>query len=165
MSLDGDGYTYVLHDMWQRGEVRLPYGVSPIIEGIDQAKWGAASWNPPQGWVELTTPDPNASEKPTWAKMLAADARMNGGLEKTIDRLRIEARQRISQAYRAETFEDEIELRLRNGHTAAQDQERDRLRAVYKQQAILLSGMTNTQRMSYNPSSNAIWRRDEDDEL
>lgn len=57
----------------------------------------------------------------------------------------------------ADSWRDEIEKRMRGDTTAAQDKERDRLRAVCKVEISAVMAMTPEQRSTYDPTADSIW--------
>ena len=71
--------------------------------------------------------------------------------------LRRECRRRIVSAYGAETWEEELEIRLRNDQTAAQDTDRERLRQVYQAEVARVATMTEEQRKAFDPGADTIW--------
>ena len=72
--------------------------------------------------------------------------------------LRAECHRLITAAYGEVSIESEILLRLRSGHTEAQDTERDRLRAVYATLKISIETMTLLQLGAFDPTDYAHWR-------
>ena len=66
--------------LWlERQGIRYPYGVGVSINNHDviditEEQWDAYVWNPPQARPSHTTPDPDASPKPTWEELVNADA-------------------------------------------------------------------------------------------
>ena len=94
-------------------------------------------------------------EKPTWASLQPLmDSEV---LLRLIDLTRGECRRRISDAYGASSWEDEMQKRLRGETGEGQDVERDRLRAVCKAQVAALRTMSHTQRLAYDPSVDTVW--------
>ena len=83
---------------------------------------------------EFTEPDNIASPKPDWSVLVAhiAPAMLAVLRPRALREIRVECRRRIMAVYGEGFFDDEVALRLRNGHTLAQDGERDRLRARYQ---------------------------------
>ena len=125
----------------------LPHAVlAHLQEGralaMTESDWGNLGWE-------------GVATKPTWVAIQAQAAE-----QRRLDfpvRLRDEARRRISAAYGEATFEGEIELRLRGGHTEAQDAERDRLRTVYKAQVAAVAAMTPAEIIVYDPAADSLW--------
>ena len=86
----------------------MPYGLETNRLGlpadIDQAKWEAYNtWNPPPGYTE---PDPNASPKPTWDEMVAAEAAWEKWRDLQGDLIWAEDRRNLTITGRAELTEE-----------------------------------------------------------
>ena len=109
--------------------------------------WNSHRWNPP-GAVAYPpdTFDADASPKPTWAMLVAAvaPAELAQARERAIADLKALCRRKITAAYGATSLNDEMLLRLRNGETAAQNTERDRLRVLFQMQKTAINAATTT---------------------
>jgi len=106
-------------------EYTLPGGPAEVDAYLDKA--ATAAW-----WAGFTCRE--LTKKPSFkvlAPMVAA-RRFAAAKDSTLATLSTEATRRISACYGVETFDAEVKLRLRGGHTPAQDAERDRLRGVYR---------------------------------
>ena len=121
----------------------LPYGFLPGSRPggndffLTRGAWESYGWNPPQYLAhlpEFTEPDNIGSPKPDWSVLVAhIEPAMLAILRpRALRELRRECKRRITAAYGEDSFDDELALRLRNGHTISQDAERDRLRAAYQ---------------------------------
>lgn len=155
------------HDAWPKLGIVVPYNVIPgdrvrpaRIPDFTKTSWDAYQWNPPEFLSgEFPDPDPAASPKPSWSTVLKA-ARM-GELIHLADRvaisLRDEAARRITAAYGETDFRGEMELRLRGGHTPAQDAARERLRARYKALTARVRTMSLTELEAFDPYADAHW--------
>ena len=144
----------------------MPFGQLPgasigyDVEILNEIDWDAYQWNPPQYLVDrYPDPDPNASRKPTWADIVAArDVQLPIYLrQQHTAALSAECKTRITRAYGANDWQDEIEMRLRGESTDEHDTERARLRAIYAVQKIALGSMTVTQLKAFNPSDDGMW--------
>ena len=118
----------------------LPYALAPGelpgggVPTFTAATWRKYRWNPPgvPGY-DNEEPDPAASAKPTWAMIQAAlsPAQLAQAKQSALDEVSSICRAKITTiAYGVGSFDKEVLLRLRNGHHASQDRERDRLRAL-----------------------------------
>lgn len=154
-----DDFAVGLHTLYDRGTIILPHGCIPYgIQGeITEEIWREISWNPPAGYEHLTKADPDGSNKPTYATVIAIVEERKYAAVLLIAALRIECHKRINAAYGAEGWDNEIELRLRGDTTADQDIERDRLRAVCKSKIVEVLTMTPTQRMVFDAEDDSIW--------
>ena len=131
------------HEDEQSQDWYLPYGFLPgsypggQVDLSRSTHWRRYGWNPPQHLrhlPEFAEPDNIASPKPDWSVLVAnvGPAMLAILRPRALRDLRLECKRRITAAYGEAAFDDEMALRLRNGHTLAQDGERDRLRAVYQ---------------------------------
>ena len=105
--------------------------------------WNEYRWNPPGTQAhEEGVFDDRASAKPTWAMLTAAvaSAELAQARERAIADLKALCRRKITVAYGARSHEEEMHLRLRRGETAAQNTERDRLRALFQTQKTAING-------------------------
>lgn len=139
--------------------LRVPHGFFPgsIPGGVNylntRAKWNAYKWNPEPA-------DPKASSKPTWSAVVAAapTALLAIARERHAVQVRQEARRRITLAYGADDWQDEMEKRARGAGTAEQDTERDRLRGVCKAlEKRIADAVTITDLESIEPVDDALW--------
>ena len=152
----------------------LPHGIFPgsypggVAEAVctSWARWRAYEWNPPEFvpvgprlLKEYGDTDSGASPKPSWQDIRAAweRAALVRGRDRAAAMLREECRARITAAYGERSIEDEILLRLRAGHTAAQDAERDRLRARYRVLVAGLDDMALDALESFDPGEDRHW--------
>lgn len=142
-------------------------------------KWGRIEWNPPH-FVEVLQSaagaritrlvagdtDPNASAKPSWTEVSAIWDRYRNSLDRikrrAVRELKAEGQRRITAAYfdggTGRTLEDEFKLRLRNGQTAAQDTERDRLRGKYAGIKGRIEGATTTKAVAaIDVTADGLW--------
>lgn len=117
--------------------LRLPFGAPArawALPAPSAAAWAAQPWNPPPGHAQDGEADPSASPKPSLERVEAAAAaawdRQHADSWRAA--LRGAARRAITAAYGEASVRDETLLRLRGGHTGAQDAERDRIRAGYR---------------------------------
>ena len=118
----------------------LPYGINPgeapggEVPTFTATTWAKYVWNPPGASQFNNQPaDPGASAKPTWAMIQAAlaTAQLAQSKQSAVAEVRSICRTKITTiAYGVSSFDEEILLRLRNGHHVSQDRERDRLRAL-----------------------------------
>ena len=150
--------------------VKLPYGNAPIKPRgsnphgnsfqFSEEEWNAWHW--PTLGRRYRADDTNATEKPSWETLVAIH------YESLRERLRpliiAECRRRITRAYGELNETDEIFKRLRGGHTAEQDIERDRLRAVAQAQIASLESMTAEQLLAYNHEKDDVWNQSPPDE-
>ena len=144
----------------------LPYGYPPgsfpggINSEFDETTWGVYQWNPPQHIPNYDTPDPEASPKPTWAKLVESDPKAVVATKKQelLNQLGEEARRRITRAYGVRDWNHEIQLRLRGSNTTEQDQERDRLRAVHATLEAQIKSASSTQTLEeLNLTDDTVW--------
>lgn len=159
-----------------------PHGVRPMTRAVQHpgeagghvetvedrfprtaAEWDAYPYNPPGDMAaipEFRAVDPDATAKPTYAALRAAQARATAdGRDDALLRLSDECRRRISAAYGASDWADEIERRLAARHTAAQDAERDRLRTRHAavKAWILDPARTAPELAAFDPTDAAHW--------
>lgn len=146
-----------------------PGGVRPIA---DQAAWDFYQWNPPEhlvgvaGFEDYQEADPAAGVKPTWAAIeaaLAAAAPVEAR-EEIATALRAECRRRITAAYGADDWQDEIEKRVGGRATEAQHAERERLRAKHAALEAGLADMALAALEAFTPTADAHWAADEEDD-
>lgn len=149
---------------------RLPHGVMPGSRpgGIDpdftRAEWLDYAWNPIPGMDGLPGTagfDPQASAKFSWRQLVWADREgelleLRERLAREVDQ---EARARITAAYGADDWDDEIQRRLAGRHTAAQDTERDRLRAKYQALKKGFETMPLDALRTFDPTADAHWKQ------
>ena len=119
----------------------LPFGATPgETPGGDAPTftaetWEQYRWNPPgaQAYEEGAF-DADASAKPTWAMLQAAlgSAELAQAQQRAVAELDALCQRKITAAYGAASLDDEVLLRLRDGETAAQNTERDRLRTLHR---------------------------------
>ena len=129
------------HAALQHLKVSLPWAYLPgsISESApnparNRQAWSAYVWNPP---IELAheepyqVPDPDADPKPTFPQLEAAvtPANLVRLRKMVLWSLRAQCQRRISIAYDADDWTDEMQKRLSGRTTTVQDVERDRLRA------------------------------------
>ena len=148
---------------------RLPHGVMPGTRpgGIDsdftRQAWLDYGWNPIPGLDDRPGTagfDPKASAKFSWRQIVWAD-RQGELLElrtRLTAELQAEARARITAAYGADDWDDEIQRRLAGRHTAAQDTERDRLRAKYQALKKGFETMPLDDLLAFDPTADAHWK-------
>ena len=132
------------HEHEQSQDWYLPYGVlaglpSRWTGGLSLARRIGGDTNGiPRNFYahlpEFAEPDNIGSPKPDWSVLVAhVEPAMLAILRpRFLREIRVECRRRIMAVYGEGFFDDEVALRLRNGHTPAQDGERDRLRARYR---------------------------------
>ena len=119
--------------------IEPPYGFAPgsnpggMTVITTKAEWDSYQWNPPGFLPEIMVPDPDALPKPTWATLVAAASAQDVVVvaAQKLQALRQDCHVRIIKAYGSDSFDDEVGLRLRQGQTAEQDAERERLRTKY----------------------------------
>ena len=150
----------------------LPFGLMPgsypggIIREFEQWFWDIYEWNPPGAMGAFQPRDENASEKPTWQAILAAceKAKLQNRRLELCRHLRSQAGRRISSAYDAENYIEEIFLRLRDDHTDAQDTERERLRAKYRELKAWINHEDRTQSEldAYDVTDDSLWAEADD---
>ena len=121
--------------------LKLPHGVLPgELPGGDAVTftaetWEAYQWNPPGlGAYAADDTDDSADPKPTWAMLQAAiaPAELAQAQRRAVGELKPLCRRKITAAYGATSLNDEMLLRLRDGETAEQNAERDRLRGLFR---------------------------------
>ena len=158
--------------------LRLPHGIFPGLEpggvrAFPAAKdWAFYQWNPPEylvgqaGFDECQEADRDASAKPTWAAIEAAHAIAAPPAlrEQRQGELRAECRRRITAAYGAADWQDEIEKRAGGRVSAEQDAERDRLRATHAALTAALAGMTLGELEAFKPADDTNWAANDDHE-
>ena len=134
MALDQGVLTNLLYELDAKQMLRLPFGAQPAFDRpVSKAIWESTSWNPPYQRFTMPHPDPQASPKPTWTQLVAwYESYVAPKPERLLADLRQAAQHAITAAYGATDWQDEITLRLRSGHTAEQDEERERLRVRYQ---------------------------------
>ena len=159
-----------------RGGLILPHGVFPTSRpgGIVPAvctswvQWRKYEWNPPEFlpveesfFQDYSDSDINASPKPLWQEIRKAYEVAVPRLlrEDLTQQLRDECRRRITLAYEVDNTEDEIFLRLREGHTSEQNTERDRLLALYQTLKTRVGGNTLEELEAIDPTDDVIWVR------
>lgn len=105
-------------------------------------------------------------EKPGWDDIstAAVAATLEAARAEAETALRRECRHRITEAYGEGSVEDEILLRLRGGHTADQDTERDRLRGRH---TVLFAYIEHPERTldeltAFDVTDDAHWRAEGD---
>ena len=131
--------------------LKLPHGVLPgELPGGEAVTftadtWEAYQWNPP-GLVAYAVSDDTAGPKPTWAMLQAASApaELAQAQRRAVGELKTLCRRKITAAYGATSLNDEMLLRLRDGETAAQNTERDRLRGLFQTQKTAINGAATT---------------------
>ena len=133
--------------------LKLPHGVLPgELPGGDAVTftadtWEAYQWNPPGlGAYAVDDWDDSADPKPTWAMLQAAvaPAELAQAQRCAVGELKTLCRRKITAAYGATSLDDEVLLRLRDGETADQNTERDRLRGLFQTQKTAINGATTT---------------------
>ena len=147
----------------------LPYAARPgessggDIVTFTSETWASYQWNPP-GTPHYAgqPPDPAASPKPTWAAIQAAlpQAELEQSKEQAIAGLRSLCHHKIIANYGAKDFQGEVYLRLRNGHTAAQDTERDRLKGLFQAREVAINAATTTaavERLRVAATADSFW--------
>ena len=162
-----------IHELVRRGLI-LPYEIFPtsrpggIVPAVctSWAQWRKYEWNPPEFlpvegdlFQNYSDSDINASPKPTWREIRKAyEAAIPGLLRENLtQQLRGECRRRITLAYEVDNTEDEIFLRLREGHTLKQDTERDRLLTLYQTLKTRIGGGTLEELEAIDVADDAIW--------
>ncbi len=140
----------------------LPHGIRPGKRTFTEEEWAECRWNPPVVNFEVADDDPlvefdtGASSKPLWSTLLAGQ---HGALVvfKTGE-LRLEGSRRIMEAYGETSLDDEIQLRLRDGHTPSQDTERERLRGKYAEIKRKLEKATTADAVrAIDVTDNSLW--------
>ena len=96
---------------------------------------------------------------PTWAQILGAYQAywVENNQPRKLSALRRECKNRICLAYGETEAEDEMLKRLRNGHTAEQDTERERLRAKYTTIKASVTAMNYSTLSSFDPRVDNLW--------
>ena len=157
-----------------RGGLILPYGVPPgsrpggIVDAVctSWARWKTYDWNPPEflpstpkSLIEYGDTDLDASPKPSWQKIRRAydTASLADLRERHMLDTRAECRRRITEAYGAESVDDEIFTRLRGEHTLVQDAERERLRAKCRELGASLATLDREALDMYDASADNNW--------
>ena len=123
-------------------------------------------WSAQAGFGECQEADRDASAKPTWAAIEAAHAIAAPPAlrEQREGELRAECRRRITAAYGAADWQDEIEKRAGGRVSAEQDAERDRLRATHAALKAALAGLTLGELEAFKPADDASWAANDDHE-
>ena len=146
--------------------LRLPHDHFPgayhggHLEFATEELWNLYPWNPP-AFITLEI-DALASPKPTWAEI---EAQVDPGQVRFLAPLlrldlRRECRERITVAYGENTFDAEMELRLRSD-TPDEDAERDRLRARYRELKDRIETGTLEELRALDLETDATWAADE----
>lgn len=159
----------VFHYLVDQGEVVLPYDLMPgsrpggIVEIATEEAWNAYGWNPPQYMAHLPAyrdPDSMATPKLFWSVLVSnLDAAMTAQLRpRRLAELRDEGRERVTAAYEEATFYDEIELRLRHGHTHAQDLAREAVRVRYQTLKTIIEHLNYEGLQAFNVKDDSFWR-------
>ena len=149
--------------------LKLPFDLTPgtAIDGNFplNAKylWDDYVWNPPEYLFtlpEYTTSDLLASPKPSWEMLEGAldKKRFREAKEEKLKELDEITTMRICQAYGCSNFNDELKLRLRGGQTQAQDDERDRLRAVYHVVKAQLKPLRMSEVKDFDLEAKSLWQ-------
>lgn len=153
----------------------LPYGVLPasrpggFVEAVctSWARWRTYEWNPPEFMAptaellqEFGDTDAAASDKPTWAAIRTACDRAAPGERRRdlLNETRDEARARITAAYAADDWDDEIQRRLAGRNTAEQDAERERLRTRFQTLKRRYEAMSLDDLLAFDPADDAHWK-------
>ena len=147
--------------------LRRPHGYMPgsrpgtLDTEFTEATWGIYRWSQVGLAFGMVPRDPGASPKPSWDQLVAANAAAALTERRTehLHTLRAECRARITAAYGAMTFEEEVELRLRGDHTAAQDTERERMRERYRELRDLVPYMNERTLARFDPAADAAWAK------
>ena len=131
----------------------LPYGLTPGevagggVPNFTADTWNAYRWNPPGvPNYDGQAVDPAASAKPTWAELQAALplAQLAEAKNLAIAQIHAFCQNKITANYGVSGLDAEILLRLRDGETAAQNTERDRLRGLFQTQKTAINAATTT---------------------
>ena len=119
----------------------LPFGATPgeypggERHTFTEDAWLLYRWNPP-GFIAYPDDawDENASPMPTWSMLLQAvgPAELAQAQHAAIAEIHELCQRKITVAYGATNLTDEMLLRLRDGETANQNTERDRLRGLFR---------------------------------
>ena len=99
-------------------------------------------------------------DTPTWLELVEAErlAMLDSFKQESTRSLRFICQRRITKAYGADSFNDEIATRTRGDSTPEQDAERERLRAKYREiKATLLSQSTERELLSIDLDANSLW--------
>ena len=145
---------FVLALGWLRGldgeaPLKLPHGVSPgEFRGggavtFTEETWNAYQWNPPGTLAYVADDSDNSADpKPTWAMLQAAvaPAELAQAQRGAVGELKTLCRRKITAAYGVPSLDDEVLLRLRDGETAEQNAERERLRTLYRARRAAING-------------------------
>ena len=151
----------------------LPYGITPgsylggLNSDFDEERWNAYSWNPPGGLEdipEFEAPDPTASEKPTWAELVAinevavlADLRV-----RKVYLANTEATRRIAIVYHPDAIRDrnkEWQVRL-SGTTDLTIQNAERVRLVtlcHEIEERIAAATTIVELEAIDPTDDSEW--------
>ena len=146
--------------------VVFPHRVDPLhfpggnVQIESEAEWNSHQWNPPQlairyspqRYPDILDEDFTADEKPTWAQILAAYARVTEEPERAsaIERVRDHCRDRITKAaYLADSLEEETQRRQRLKESNPEaltrmDKWRDHYRQRYREIAYWISQQGST---------------------
>ena len=136
----------------QEPPLSLPFNAEPGEEPggeaptFTEATWNDYRWNPPGASYPDSAFDETASAKPTWAMLQAAvaPAELAQVQRRAVGDLKTLCRRKITAAYGATNLDDEVLLRLRDGETADQNTERDRLRTLYRARRDAINGAATT---------------------
>ena len=148
---------------------RLPHGVMPgsYPGGVDpdftQAEWLDYGWNPVPGMDHLPGTagfDPEASAKFSWRQLVWADGQgeLRERRRDLLNETREEARARITAAYAADDWDDEVRRRLAGRNTAEQDAERERLRTRFRALKWRYEAMSLDDLLAFDPADDAHWK-------
>ena len=154
-----------LNYMIRNSGLKLPYDFLPGMEPgewnppLTEDEWNTYQWNPPSLLPMYSEADSTASEKPTWQEIVDAVvlATLISILRVKLQELRQECQNRICLNYGENTLNDEILKRLRNGHTAEQDTERERLRTKYTTIKASIAAMNYSTLNSFDVSLDSLW--------
>ena len=149
----------IMHYLGDTTSFFYPYNYGHFRNaGTDEESWNAYQWNPPE-YSRYIASDPSASAKPTWQQI--TDSLVSVQLIEIrthqLSEIRGECRGRICDNYGETSIENEILKRLRNGHTAAQDTERDRLRAKYTTIKSTIEAANYSTLLVFDASVDSLW--------
>ena len=127
--------------------------------------WELYEWNPPEYLKhidEFSEADPSADLQPMWEELVGAlpMARMGTHRRRGTVGIHIEGNRRITEAYGATDWQDEIQIRLGGRQPAGSDAERDRLRSRH---ASLKTWVEHADRTiadleAFDPTDDARWQ-------
>ena len=148
---------------------RLPHGVIPGSRpggqdtDFDEERWNQTRFNPPSALPDLDTLDPNASPKPTWARLVEVDgiASLAGLRDERVYQANAEATRRIAVNYHPMADMDrnkEWQVRFSGDDLTAENAERARLVTVcHNIETRIAAATTEAELNAIDPFADSEW--------